>query len=108
MYRCIWSSVAVQRGSNPRLRTIQYGNCFPVLHKDHLSLSATVSSRAAAKHALMGVAHVLLANVKSSRPLYKAPEHAGTPVNSVSAGSEKEWDIIIIGGGSAGCVLASR
>lgn len=56
----------------------------------------------------MGVAHVLLANVKSSRPLYKAPEHAGTPVNAASAGSEKEWDVIIIGGGSAGCVLASR
>lgn len=58
----------------------------------------------------MGVAHLLL-HVKSSRPQYKSPADVGTPCNDSNTEKEvegEEWDVVITGGGSAGCVLASR
>lgn len=54
----------------------------------------------------MGAAN-LLVGVESSRPLYKKPANVGAPA-SAKSGTEPEWDIVIIGGGSAGCILASR
>lgn len=52
-------------------------------------------------------AEKLLVHVKSSRPDYKRPADEGTLANKALAAA-KTWDIVIIGGGSAGCVLASR
>lgn len=52
-------------------------------------------------------AEKLLLHVKSSRPDYKRPADVGTPASKGLAAS-KSWDIVIVGGGSAGCVLASR
>lgn len=55
----------------------------------------------------MGAAHLLL-HVKSTRPYYKQPADIGVPLEEGSEGQESDWDVIIVGGGSAGCVLASR
>lgn len=55
----------------------------------------------------MGLAHLLL-HLNASRPLYKAPGDVGTPLETPLNENEHEWDIIIVGGGTSGCVLASR
>lgn len=55
----------------------------------------------------MSATHPLL-YVKSTRPHYKEPADVGVPLEEGSDNQEGNWDIIIVGGGSAGCVLASR
>lgn len=52
-------------------------------------------------------AEKLLLKVKRSTPDYKKPSDVGQSANK-GLSAANSWDIVVVGGGTAGCVLASR